>query len=348
MKNRKLVVVFMLVATILLSSFSFYAYQMVYSPNFLVGEEKRVLVVEQYETFKSLQNKLYDSRYVNDLVSFSFLAKLMDFDTSIKPGRYTIQPNANNLEVIRMLRLGAQTPVRITFNNVRLKEGLAEKITPNLLMTEEDFNKALNEFVENSETFTPENVISMFLPNTYEVYYNISGIDFMKRMNREFDGFWNDERMAKANELGLLPTEVVTLASIVHAESVKKEESKTIAGLYINRLQRGIALQADPTLVFASGDFGLKRVLNVHKEADSPYNTYKNLGLPPGPINMPPIHTIEAVLNYEHHNYIFMVAKEDFSGYHNFAENYRDHINNANRYQRQLSIEQRKARMNRN
>lgn len=348
MKNRKLVVVFMLVATILLSSFSFYAYQMVYSPNFLVGEEKKVLFIKEDETFKSLQNKLYDSRYVNDLVSFSFLAKMMGFDKAIKPGRYTIQPNSNNLQVIRMLRLGAQAPVRVTFNNVRLKEGLAEKITPNLLMTEDEFNKALNDFVKESEVFTPENVIAMFLPNTYEIYYNISGEDFMKRMNREFNAFWSEEKLGKAKALGLSATEVVTLASIVHAESVKKDESKRIAGLYINRLQRNIALQADPTLVFASGDFSLKRVLNIHKETDSPYNTYKNLGLPPGPINMPPIYTIDAVLNYEDHNYIFMVAKEDFSGYHNFAETYREHINNANRYQKQLSIEQRKARMNSN
>lgn len=346
--NRKITVVFMLVATILLSSFSFYAYQMVYAANFLVDEQTKVLVIEENETFKSLQNKLYDSRYVNDLVSFSFLAKMMDFDTAIKPGRYTIEANSNNLQVIRMLRLGAQTPVRITFNNVRLKESLAEKITPNLLMGEDQFNAALDSFVEQHDVFTSENVIAMFIPNTYEVYYNISGADLMKRMEYEFNSFWNDERLEKAKELGLKPTEVVTLASIVQAESVKKEESKIIAGLYINRLKKDIALQADPTLVFASGDFGLKRVLNIHKEIDSPYNTYLNIGLPPGPINMPPIHTIDAVLNYEKHNYIFMVAKEDFSGYHNFAETYREHINNANRYQRQLSIEQRKARMNQN
>ena len=348
MKYRKITVVFMLVATILLSSFSFYAYQMVYAANFLVDEQTKILVIEEDETFKSLQNKLYDSRYVNDLVSFSFLAKMMDFDKAIKPGRYTIKANSNNLQVIRMLRLGAQTPVRITFNNVRLKEGLAEKITPNLLMTDVQFNAALDSFVERHDIFTPENVIAMFIPNTYEVYFNISGADLMKRMESEFNSFWNDERIEKAKELGLKPTEIVTLASIVQAESVKKEESKIIAGLYINRLKKDIALQADPTLVFASGDFGLKRVLNIHKEIDSPYNTYLNTGLPPGPINMPPIYTIDAVLNYEQHNYIFMVAKEDFSGYHNFAETYREHINNANRYQRQLSIEQRKARMNKN
>ncbi|QSE97853.1 endolytic transglycosylase MltG [Fulvivirga lutea] len=348
MNNKKFVVVFMLVGTILLSSFSFYAYQMVFSPNFLVEGEKKILFIEKNETFKSLQNKLYDQNYVNDLVSFSFLAKIMDYDTSIKPGRYAIQPNMSNIDVIRLLRTGTQTPVRITFNNIRLKEGLAPKLTENLLMNEKEFNEAMDRFVKSNDEFNEHTIISMFIPNTYEVYYNISGDDLMKRMHKEFKNFWNDTRLAKAKELGMSPTEIMTLASIVHAESVKKSEGKTIAGLYINRLQKRIPLQADPTLVFAAKDFTIKRVLNVHKEIDSPFNTYKNAGLPPGPINMPPIHAIDAVLNYEKHNYIYMCAKEDFSGYHYFAETLREHINNANKYQRQLSIEQRKARMNNN
>ncbi|MEQ8925808.1 MAG: endolytic transglycosylase MltG [Fulvivirga sp.] len=346
MNNKKFVVVFMLVGTILLSSFSFYAYQMVFSPNFLVEGEKKILLIEQDETFKSLQNKLYDQNYVNDLVSFSFLAKIMDYDKSIKPGRYAIQPNMSNIEVIRLLRTGTQTPVRITFNNIRLKEGLAPKLTENLLMTEKEFTNALEKFIQSSDEFNEHTIISMFIPNTYEVYYNISGDDLMSRMHREFKNFWSNARLAKAKELDMTPIEVMTLASIVHAESVKQSEGKTIAGLYLNRLNKGIPLQADPTLVFAAKDFTIKRVLNIHKEIDSPFNTYKNAGLPPGPINMPPIHAIDAVLNYEKHNYIYMCAKEDFSGYHYFAETLREHINNANKYQRQLSIEQRKARMN--
>lgn len=338
----------MLVFTILLSSFSFYAYQMISSPNFLVDEQRKVLIIEQDETFKSLQNKLYENKYLNDLVSFSFLSKLMKFDENIKPGRYTIEPNMSNLQVIRLLRAGVQSPVKITFNNIRLIKDLGERITANLLIDAEDFDVALLDFVSKSDEFDQFNIISMFIPNTYEVYYNITAKDLVNRMHSEFKRFWNEDRLAKAKALDFSPTEVVTLASIVNAESVKKEESKVIAGLYINRLQRGIALQADPTLVFANGDFSLKRVLNIHKEIDSPYNTYKYRGLPPGPINMPPIRVIDAVLDYEKHNYIYMVAKEDFSGYHNFAETHREHINNANRYQRQLSIEQRKARLNNN
>ena len=346
MNRRKYVVIFMLVFTILLSSFSFYGYQMLFAPNFLVEMESRVLEIDKNETFKSLQNKLYNDHYLNDLVSFSFLARLMDYDKSIKSGRYLIKSDMNNLEVIRMLRAGIQTPVKVTFNNVRLKEQLAERLTANLAMSEEDFNKAMYAFIEENEEFNQYNIIAMFVPNTYEMYYNISGADLMNRMHAEFNRFWNEERKLKAADIGMSPLEVVTLASIVNAESVKKEESNIIAGLYLNRIKNGIPLQADPTLVFASGDFGLKRVLNVHKEIESPYNTYKYAGLPPGPINMPPIRAIDAVLDYKHHNYLYMCAKEDFSGYHNFAETLREHINNANKYQRQLSIEQRKARLN--
>ncbi|MTI19926.1 endolytic transglycosylase MltG, partial [Fulvivirga sp. RKSG066] len=335
--------------SILLSSFAFYAYQILYSANILVEKEDRYIVIEQGETFKSLQDKLYDNHYVEDLVSFSFLSKLMSYDEAIKPGRYALEKNMTNLEAIRLLRAGRQEPVNITFNNVRLISELPEKITANLLISAAAFDTALLKFIEtNQHGFNEQNIISMFIPNTYEVYYDISAEGLVERMHREYKKFWNDQRLQKAKAIDLTPLEVSTLASIVQAESIKKEESKIIAGLYMNRLEKNIALQADPTLVFAVGDFTLKRVLNVHKEIDSPYNTYKKTGLPPGPINMPEIHSIDAVLDHKDHNYLYMCAKEDFSGYHNFATNLRDHLNNARRYQRQLTIEQRKARLNQN
>ena len=347
MKRRNIFVIFILVSTILLSSFSFYAYQIIYSPNFQVDKDDKLLVVEKDETFKSLQNKLYDDNYVQDLVSFSFLAKLMGYDENIKPGRFLIKSNMTNLQVIRLLRSGIQQPVNVTFNNIRLKDELAGRLTKNIALTEEEFDDALNQFIQTNEYgFNEKNIISMFIPNTYQVYYDVSGQALLDRLHDEYQRFWNEERRQKAEALNMTPLEVSTLASIVQAESVKKDESAKIAGLYLNRLKRGIALQADPTLVFASGDYGLKRVLNVHKEIDSPYNTYKYAGLPPGPINMPFIHSIDAVLNAENHNYIYMCAKEDFSGYHNFAANYNEHLRNAARYQRQLTIEQQKARMN--
>lgn len=345
MKGRKIFVIFLLLFSILLTSFGFWTYQMLYSPNILVDKEERTLIIRRGESFKSLQDRLYDAGIVNDLVSFSFLARLMKYDEQVKPGRYVLEPNMNNLQAIRMLRAGKQEPVNITFNNVRLIDELAPKITQTILMSEEEFNAALEEFLNtNTEGFTKENVIGMFIPNTYEVYYDISGSELIARMNTEYHKFWNQERLARADSIGLTPKEVSVLASIVQAESVKADESPTIAGLYMNRLKRNIALQADPTLVFASGDFTLKRVLNVHKEIDSPYNTYMYTGLPPGPINMPTIRSIDAVLSYQEHSFLYMCAKEDFSGYHNFARTLNEHLVNARRYQTALTIEQRKAR----
>jgi UPF0755 protein len=198
--------------------------------------------------------------------------------------------------------------------------------------------------VNNEEGFNKQTIISMFVPNTYQVYYTISAEDLVERLIKEYHNFWTEKRINKAEAIGLSPLEVSILASIVQAETKVNTESKTIAGLYMNRLKSGTPLQADPTLVFAVGDFSLKRVLNEHKEVDSPYNTYKYIGLPPGPVNMPSIHSLDAVLNYEQHNYLFMCAKEDFSGYHYFTASYQQHLRNAEKYQRQLSIEQRKAR----
>jgi UPF0755 protein len=183
----------------------------------------------------------------------------------------------------------------------------------------------------------------MFIPNTYEVYFNVTPESLIQKMNEEYKRFWNTDRLAKANKLGLMPIEVSILASIVQAETVKEDEAPKIAGLYINRLKKNIALQADPTLVYASGDFSLKRVLNTHKQIDSPYNTYKFPGLPPGPINVPQIVNIDAVLNAEDHKYYYMCAKEDFSGYHNFAKNLDEHNVNARKYQKALTAEMTKA-----
>ncbi len=176
----------------------------------------------------------------------------------------------------------------------------------------------------------------MFIPDTYEFYWTTSAKEFADRMKQEYDRFWNDERKKKAEEIKLKPVEVTTLASIVQAETAKNEELKTIAGLYINRLNRGMFLQADPTVKFAVGDFSLKRILNVHLEVDSPYNTYKNIGLPPGPINFPETSAIDAVLNYEKNNYYYMCAKEDFSGTHNFAATLAEHNRNAAKYRAAL------------
>jgi UPF0755 protein len=344
MKGLKNLILFLL-GSILLITFVFYTYQICYTPNVLVGEEDRALIIPNDATFKTVQDQLHEGRYVRDLISFSFLAKLMGYDELIKPGRYVLRANMNNLTAVRFLRSGKQEPVRITFNNVRLISDLSEKIVRNIGLTAEEFEAALIKFaMNNTHGFTKDNVLCMFIPNTYEVYYNVSADRLVEKMHEEFDKFWNETRKQKALAIGLTPMEISILASIVQAETVRQEEAPVIAGLYINRLKQGIPLQADPTVVFAVGDFSLKRVLNGHKEIDSPYNTYKYAGLPPGPVNMPEIYFLEAVLNHSASNYIYMCAREDFSGYHNFTTSYQEHMRNAVRYQKALTIEQQKAR----
>jgi len=349
MKNRRRAVILMVVFAGLSSTFSFYLYQIIMSPNLQVAKSSIEILLPNGANFRSVQDTLYKYRVVQDMVSFSFLAKLMDYTELVKPGLYSIQPNMTNIQAIRLLRSGDQAPSKLSFSHARLIEDLYEPVTRYVEITEADFGMALTNFVSNNNRgFNPNNIISMFIPNTYQVYYTISAADLVQKINKEYYHFWSEKNLAKAGDIGLTPLEVSTLASIVQAEASKDEESEIIAGLYLNRLKDGIPLQADPTLVFAVRDFSLVRVLNEHKMIDSPYNTYINKGLPPGPINMPTIHSLNAVLNYTHHNYIYMCAKEDFSGFHNFTASYREHTENARRYQRQLSIEQRTARNRKN
>jgi UPF0755 protein len=336
--------IFFLVFSILLISFAFYTYQICYSPNILVGKQDRVFVIPKGSDFKYVQKQFHENNVTQDLMSFSFLSRLMGYRDHVKPGRYLLRAGMTNIEAIRLLRAGIQEPVKITFNNVRLIRDLSEKITRNLNMKPEEFEAALISFtMTNKFGFNKDNILTMFIPNTYEVYYHTSAEELVARMQKEYELFWSDEKISKAKAIGLTPVEASILASIVQAESVKPDEAPVIASLYINRLKKGIPLQADPTLVFAVGDFSLKRVLNEHKEVDSPYNTYKYAGLPPGPINMPEINSILAVLDHKKTDYLYMCAREDFSGYHNFTSDYQQHMNNAIRYQRALTNEMRKA-----
>jgi len=323
----------------LVSSFAFYAYQVLFTPNFLTETEgDKPFIIEKAATFKDVQNSLYDNGYVTDLVSFSFLAKLMNYHEAVKPGYYIIRKDMSNIDAIRMLRAGLQQPVDITFSNVRLMSELPEKLSKNLMMSEEELKALLlSDSVAAAYGFTQQTFISMFIPNTYEVYWTITGKAFLDRMHSEYTKFWSAQRKEKADALGMTPVQVSTLAAIVQAESIKGEESATIAGLYLNRLKKGMPLQADPTLKFALGDFAIQRLLLKDLEIDSPYNTYRNAGLPPGPINMPTIQNIDAVLNYEKHKYLYMCAREDFSGYHAFATNLVDHNKNAKRFQDALN-----------
>lgn len=338
MKNRKIFVIGILTFSILLSSFSFYIYQIIKTPNVLVERKDKYLFIPTGATFKNVQDSLYNGNYVQDLVSFSVLAKVLKYHENVKPGVYLLKSNMTNLEAVRHLKSGNQTPVNMTFNNIRLKEDLAEKLSKNLELSQQEIEKHLKDpEVAKKYGFNEYNFIAMFIPNTYEMYWNISVEQLFDRMYKEYNDFWNEERLQKARNLNMKPTEVITLSSIVLAESIKKDESPVIAGVYINRLKKNMPLQADPTLVYAAGDFTIRRVLNVHKEIDSPYNTYKYAGLPPGPINLPGITYIDAVLNYKDHNYLYFCAKDDFSGYHAFATNLSDHLKNARKYQQALN-----------
>lgn len=338
MKKRKRFVLFLVIFSVLMTSFSFYFYQLFYGVNILPESEPRMILIDRDDNFDSLRNYLYNEEIIEDALSFSFVAKVLKYPDLIKPGVYLMEPGMTNLEAVRKLRSGDQTPVDITFNNVRFKEDLVEKITTGIGVEPSEFESLLNDnnFL-NKYGFNTENVMAMFIPNTYEVYWTISAETLFERMNKEYTSFWSAERKQKAEELGLTPAEVSTLASIVQDESIMNEEKPTIAGLYINRLNKNMLLQADPTVKFALGDFAIQRILTVDTQVDSPYNTYRYRGLPPGPINLPSISSLNAVLNYEEHSYIYMCAKEDFSGYHRFAETLVEHNRNARLFQQALN-----------
>jgi UPF0755 protein len=337
MKNRKIWLAALIIFSVVLTSGTFYAWQVLFTPNMQLDKESTSFIIRPGENFKSIQNRLYNEGIVHEPVSFGFLARLLDYDKQVRPGHYIIEKNMNNLQAVRMLRSGAQTPIRLTFNNVRTRQDLAERVGDKLMFSRQEMDSLLGSpLVAREYGFDTTTFISMFLPNTYEFYWTTSARDFMDRMKKEWEQFWTEERRQKAQAMGLTPEEVTTLASIVRAETNKADEMPRVAGVYLNRLRVNMPLQADPTLVFALGDFSIKRILAKDKAIDSPYNTYMYRGLPPGPINMPTITAIDAVLNAESHKYFYFVAKEDFSGYHTFSVNYDEHMKNARKYQKAL------------
>ena len=338
-KRKKFVLVFLIAGSVLGISLTFYFYQVFFSANTLVESDKAYLLkIPSNSVYKNVVDQLYEERVINDAVSFGFVAKILGYQEAVKPGLYQIDPKMNNLQLVRMLRSGQQTPVRVTFNTIRTKEDLAEKISVNLEVSKEQFLELLQDSVYIRKFgFEEETIMSLFIPNTYEFWWDTSAEELFERMHKEYQSFWTEARSQKAQDLGLSKEEVSTLASIVQAESQKSDERPKIAGVYLNRLRIGMPLQADPTLVFAAGDFSIKRLTAKQMAIDSPYNTYKYAGLPPGPINLPDINSLDAVLNFEKHSYLYFCAKEDFSGYHSFAVGYDEHLSNARRYQRALN-----------
>jgi UPF0755 protein len=336
--KRKIIIGIALTLALVLCVLGFVGYSYFKTPNFNTDGKTSYIRIYPNTTFSVLTAMLADSAGCVNRNSFGIVSKAMKFGDNIKTGLYKVTPNMSNMDMVRMLRGGHQEPVRFTFNNVRLKEDFVRRVSEQLMINADSLLPFINDSTCCAALgFTTETVLTMFLPNTYEMYWNVSEEKFISRMKREYDNFWNSDRIAKAQAVGLNPIEVSVLASIVEEESTAVEEYPMIAGLYLNRLSKGMPLQADPTVKFAVGDFGLRRILHKHLDVDSPYNTYKNIGLPPGPLRIPSIKAIEAVLNRSNHNYLYMCAKEDLSGTHNFAVTLAQHTANARRYQAALN-----------
>lgn len=278
--------------------------------------------------YQYVKEEIYALGVLTNKNAFDWLAKKSHYNENIHPGRYILTDRMTNQQLINMLRMGHQTPVKVVFNNIRTVEQLAGRIEDQI---EADSLSIINVIRNDSIDAT------IFIPNTYEFYWNSNANDFVNRMIVEYNIFWNETRLQKAAEKNLTPREVSILASIVDKETTKTSEMPMIAGVYLNRLKKHWPLQADPTLVYALGDYSIRRVLDVHKEIDSPYNTYKYAGLPPGPICIPSIAAIDAVLNATNHKYFYFCAKDDLSGYHVFAKNIEEHNRNAEKYRRALN-----------
>jgi UPF0755 protein len=314
-------------------------YREIYGPNVKTPHRKDFLLyIPTGSNYDDVMNLLEANKVIKDRKTFEWAAQKKNYQANIHPGCYKVRNNMSNNELINMLRSGLQEPVNLVINIARTPEDLAERISTQIETSKEDLLKLFNDnrFLD-SYGFNKQTVIGMFIPNTYEFWWNTDAESFFKRMYKEYDRFWNHERLGRAREINLKPNEIITLASIIVSETNKVDEYRTIAGLYINRLTEGMPLQADPTVKFAIGNFEKQRILNRDILIDSPYNTYKYAGLPPGPITIPSVKAIDAVLKYEKHNYLYFCAREDFSGYHNFARTLEQHNKNARSYQRELN-----------
>jgi UPF0755 protein len=328
--------------TVLFVSFTFYAWQLAKTPNLNTRDPKDrpfSLYIPKGATYESVLDTLKKHQIVENMTAFRFVAKLMKYPQRVKAGHYLIQAGMGNYNAIGKLRSGSQDPIQLTFNSsIRLKSELIDKVGNKFAFGPEGLRPLLNSPDSCKKYgFDTTTVICLFIPNTYELFWTVKPTALMERMASEYKNFWNANRKAKAATLNLSQTQVQTLASIVRAETIKADEQPRVAGVYLNRLKRGIKLEADPTVIFANNDFTIRRVLNRHLTFDSPYNTYRYAGLPPGPINLPPPGAIDAVLNPEQHDYLFFVAKADFSGYHTFSRNMTEHMANARIYQQALN-----------
>lgn len=338
-RKSKILFWFVFLIVILLAIVFYYIHGIVFNANTWAADDKPVsVIIPSGSDFNEVKTILYGKGLILKRKDFEWLAKKKNYPDKIIPGRYLLKKGMSNNELINLLRSGNQTPVDVIFNNVRDIYHLAGKVSKQIEADSASIIKKLSDpaFL-NQKGLSRETVSMIFIPNTYEFYWTTGAHGFVERMYEEYQKFWLGKRITRAAEIGLTPIEVVILASIVEKETNNNAEKPVIAGVYMNRLKNGWLLQADPTLIFALGDYSITRVLNVHKDVDSPYNTYLRKGLPPGPISIPSIASIDAVLNYQKNDYFFFCAKDDLSGSHVFAKNIGQHNQNARKYQEALN-----------
>ena len=304
----------------------------------LHGRQQCYFYIHTGSGFEAVKDSLVKKGYLLHPQEFEWLSQRKHYTQKIKAGRYLLKNGMRNNTLVNLFRSGKQEPLRITIQNIRTRAELAGTFGKHL---EVDSLQLIRLFNDSSclAKFgaSPSTLFVLFIPNTYEFFWNTSGIQLLNRMTNEFNRFWTPQRRHLADSLNMTIPEIVTLASIVEKESNKNDEKPDIAGVYLNRIKKHIPLQADPTVIFALNDYSIRRVLKIHTQIKSPYNTYFHTGLPPGPICLPSIATVDAVLHTRDHRYFYFCAKEDFSGYHNFAANLTEHNRNARRYQQALN-----------
>ncbi len=342
MNSRSLIrtILYLIVLIFIVAGLKFAsAYQKAFKPNIHTpGGNVFYLYIYTGSGYSQVLDTIYKHRLVKNKKSFEWIVMKKKYNLRVLPGRYRVSNNMSNNAFINMLRSGIQEPVNLVINTARTSEDLAQRLSTQIEPSMEDLNALMSDESYISQFgFNKQTVLGLFIPNTYQFWWNISAAELFKKMYKEYNKFWNDDRLDKARDINLKPNEVITMASIIINETNKEDEYRRIAGVYINRLNQGIRLQADPTIKFALGDFERTRILKKDTQVKSPYNTYMHDGLPPGPISLPSIRAIDAVLNYEKHDYVFFCAKEDFSGYHNFARTLAQHNKNARSYQKALN-----------
>ncbi|WP_374949186.1 endolytic transglycosylase MltG [Mucilaginibacter sp.] len=333
---KKFIIALVILVVIALAGTGIFYYLRLFGPN--VTDKQEYLYIHTDANFDEVYKTIREQGMVKDTTTFMWAAHNMKYITHVKPGKFKLRSGMSNRSLINMLKSGTQEPVTIAFHNLRLKEQFAGFVAKKLEPDSASILKLLDsaKFAEQYG-FTKDNIYTVFIPNSYQFYWNTTPEKFFRRMYANYEKFWTPERKQKAAELNLNQQQVSVLASIVDAEASHDDEMPAIAGLYLNRLQKGMKLQSDPTVIFAMNDFTIKRVLNKYLVKDSPYNTYLYKGLPPGPVMMPSVNAIKAVLDPKKTDYIYMCAKEDFSGYHNFATNEAEHKVNARKWQQALN-----------